>query len=329
MAARPPRIIYVVDDKNWVQRRRLNHLRGHQKRHRFFLLSWNWFVRLWPSGLLKRRPIFFTNWRMIHGLLKTDPRFFQSEDRPYLMTAVTSHSNLGGGLDPAAVLGERTPDEALDIAQGVLEKFKVVTANSRLLADLLGRRLPGLRYTPNGVDAEFFNPADRPDRAGGRLRIGWIGKVRAAKNLELVDRVVERLQSDNGFEFDIRAVPKGVKAPWTPAQVRDFYRSLDFYLCASTNEGTPNPALEAAACGTALITTWVGNMPQLVQPGVNGYFVEPTVGSLTERLIEVAKLPPERREAMGRAARETVERDWSWPRRIGPFVDAFDELTTD
>lgn len=329
MAARPPRIIYVVDDKNWVQRRRLAHLRRHQNRHRFYLLSWNWFLRLWPSGLLKRRPIFFTNWRMIHGLLKINPDFFKGEDRPYLMTAVTSHSNLGGGLDPAAVLGERTPDEALDIAQGVLEKFKVVTVNSRLLAELLGRRLPRLRYTPNGVDAEFFNPSGRTRRPGDPIRIGWIGKVRAAKNLDLVDRVVNRLRGSDRFEFDIRAVPKGAKAPWTPARVRDFYHSLDFYLCASTNEGTPNPALEAAACATALITTRVGNMPQLVEPGVNGFFVEPTVESLTERLVETGELTPARIETLGRAARETVERDWSWPRRIGPFVDAFDELTAD
>ncbi len=35
----------------------------------------------------------------------------------------------------------------------------------------------------------------------------------------------------------------------SPEQMREIYWSLDVYLCASRNEGAPNPCLEAAACG--------------------------------------------------------------------------------
>ena len=55
-----------------------------------------------------------------------------------------------------------------------------------------------------------------------------------------------------------------------PEEMREFYRSLDVYVCASRAEGTPNPCLEAAACGVPLVTTCVGNMPELVRHGVNG-----------------------------------------------------------
>ena len=42
-----------------------------------------------------------------------------------------------------------------------------------------------------------------------------------------------------------------------PEEMRDFYRSLDVYLCASRSEGAPNTCLEAAACGVPLVTTAV------------------------------------------------------------------------
>lgn len=59
-----------------------------------------------------------------------------------------------------------------------------------------------------------------------------------------------------------------------PEEMRDFYHSLDVYVCASRSEGAPNPCLEAAACGIPLVTTRVGSMPELIQDGVNGPFVE-------------------------------------------------------
>jgi len=42
----------------------------------------------------------------------------------------------------------------------------------------------------------------------------------------------------------------------------EFYRSLDVYVCASRSEGTPNPCLEAAACGLPVVTTRVWAAPK-------------------------------------------------------------------
>ena len=60
----------------------------------------------------------------------------------------------------------------------------------------------------------------------------------------------------------------------TAAEMVEFYHSLDVYVCASRSEGTPNPCLEAAACGLPVITTAVGNMPELIRDGHNGFLVE-------------------------------------------------------
>ena len=38
----------------------------------------------------------------------------------------------------------------------------------------------------------------------------------------------------------------------------DYYNSIDLYICASKNEGTPNPVLESMATGVPIISTDVG-----------------------------------------------------------------------
>src|SRR5262249_30867749 len=62
---------------------------------------------------------------------------------------------------------------------------------------------------------------------------------------------------------------------------------LDVYVCASISEGTPNPCLEAAACGVPVITTPVGNMPELIEDGGNGFFFDGTEAELVDRLTRL------------------------------------------
>ena len=81
------------------------------------------------------------------------------------------------------------------------------------------------------------------------------------------------------------------KAPLSMDQMLDFYRSIDFYLCASWNEGTPNPGLEAGACGVPVVSTRVGNMRELIKDGTNGYFVEPTVESIVDCFNNIRHRP--------------------------------------
>ena len=58
-------------------------------------------------------------------------------------------------------------------------------------------------------------------------------------------------------------------------QLRDqLYYKAEFYINASEYEGTPNPALESLACGLPVITTMAGNMPEIIQNGLNGFIVK-------------------------------------------------------
>ena len=46
-------------------------------------------------------------------------------------------------------------------------------------------------------------------------------------------------------------------------EMLDFYNDIGTLVCFSESEGTPNPILEAAACGRAVLSTKVGNFPVL------------------------------------------------------------------
>jgi glycosyltransferase involved in cell wall biosynthesis len=102
----------------------------------------------------------------------------------------------------------------------------------------------------------------------------------------------------------------------------DFYRQLDVYVCASDSEGTPNPCLEASACGLPIVTTAVGNMPEFVRDGENGFLVERRAEDVAARLTRLRD-DPALLACMGAAARTAAEA-WDWRRQAPRYAPLFD-----
>jgi len=51
----------------------------------------------------------------------------------------------------------------------------------------------------------------------------------------------------------------------------DYYNVLDLYIVASRVEGGPKAILESMACGVPIISTKVGQAPEIIQNGKNGF----------------------------------------------------------
>lgn len=185
-------------------------------------------------------------------------------------------------------------------------------ANSRLLeAEMRALLDRPICYVPNGVDEKFFRRL-RPRETRRRLVVGHVGKPNPRKGSSIVEQACERA----GVE--LRTVKRTHRDALTPEQMRDFYQDLDVLAVASDMDGTPNPALEAAACGVAVVSNWIGNMPQLIVDGVNGRLVERDASDYAAvlRSLDVATAA-----RMGDAARVSIEHEWTWAKRSRNYAD--------
>jgi glycosyltransferase involved in cell wall biosynthesis len=111
-------------------------------------------------------------------------------------------------------------------------------------------------WIPPGVDLERFVP---------RLRIGIIGRTYDSGRKG--EHLLRGLLDLAGVEFIVSG--PGWPIPPTPipeAELPAFYRSLDYVLITSTNEGGPMCVLEALACGVPVIgpaVGWVDQFPHI------------------------------------------------------------------
>jgi glycosyltransferase involved in cell wall biosynthesis len=200
-----------------------------------------------------------------------------------------------------------------------LRKALLVNTHCRKLWRIFSRYLPVV-HTKYTCDLDIFYP-DRSRRRSEALTVGWAGSLsnhpgkRGFHDLikpvcDAVPGVVLRTRiREHEFVTDDN-------------QMREFYNSLDLYVCASRSEGTPRPLLEAAACGIPVLTTDVGIVPELIEEGINGFVVERTAEAFRAKLMWLK----ENRDAltsMGVAARRKMEREFRWELLVGQWTDFF------
>jgi glycosyltransferase involved in cell wall biosynthesis len=228
--------------------------------------------------------------------------------RDRLVMGICSHFELDGAW--------RAPGLAT-----LQELARAVFVNNRLLLEEFGLLLSlPVYYTPNGVDTEFFRPAvpSSPPAPTRALRVGWAGSLtnHGTEHRGVQQYIAPAVAAVEGAELRLAAREQKWR---NQAEMLEFYRSLDVYVCASHSEGTPNPCLEAAACGLPVITTRVGNMPELIVDGENGFFAERDAADIADKLARLRD-SPELRDRMGRAARVAIEA-WDW-RHQARYYDA-------
>lgn len=186
---------------------------------------------------------------------------------------------------------------------------------------------PGTLHTvPLGVDTDLFAPPSAP-RVPGRIvcvasadaplkgvpvLLEAVAKLRTERDVELVlvsklapGGATARLIDDLAIGDVVRTV-SGIDDD----ELAGLLASAEIAAVPSLYEGFSLPAVEAMACGTPLVASRAGAIPEVVGDG--GILVPP--GDAQQLAAALAQLfdDPQRRAALGRTARVRVEERFGW-----------------
>lgn len=188
-------------------------------------------------------------------------------------------------------------------------------------------RVPG-----SGVDLEKFSPAPMPVRAPGEpLRLLFIGRLLRDKGLVELAQAA-RLLKAQGIQIDIdllgfleadnhSAIGRAELDRWqaegllrfvgSTDDVRPYIAAVDAVILPSYREGVPRTLLEAAAMGRPLIASDAVGCRDAVDEGINGFIARTRDATdLALQIARFAALDTHARQAMGRAGRAKVEREF-------------------
>ena len=93
-----------------------------------------------------------------------------------------------------------------------------------------------------------------------------------------------------------------------PERLRRLYRAADLFVWPAVKEAWGMVFLEAQACGTPVVAGRSGGVPGVVEDGVAGLITPMGDAHAFAEAVRSLLIDPERRERMGRAARERMVR---------------------
>ncbi|SDJ53148.1 glycosyltransferase family 4 protein [Salimicrobium halophilum] len=184
----------------------------------------------------------------------------------------------------------------------------------------------------DGVDPDLFYPQnmERFERQDRPLKVGWVGNSKWSISIEdfkgfrtFVQPVVSELMKEGHPVEGIYA--DRVKKMIPHEEMVDYYATIDVLICMSKIEGTPDPVLEAMACGVPVISTDVGVVPQVLGEKQKEFVLK----SRDEKALRDAIISlTNNREKLHELSMENMERikDWYWAKQSRKFKTYFDQL---
>lgn len=198
---------------------------------------------------------------------------------------------------------------------------------------------------PNGVDLTVFHPG-----SGERIALGLPldanilvfsadgirkNQMKDFQTLRLaIAQVAERLPktlfvalgeagpTEQVGRAEVRFVPYQTE----PEMVARYYRAADAYIHAARADTFPNSVIEALACGTPVVATHVGGIPEQIREGETGFLTPAGDPQALATKIEQLLNNLEDRRQMGNAAAQDAQRRFDVNRQADAYLAWYREI---
>jgi glycosyltransferase involved in cell wall biosynthesis len=94
-------------------------------------------------------------------------------------------------------------------------------------------------------------------------------------------------------------------------QMATLYSASDLFVCPSRIDNLPNTILESMACGTPVVASNVGGLPDMVRAEETGWLYQPNTALACAKSLDVALQNRETWPAYGSRCRQVVESQFS------------------
>jgi starch synthase len=234
----------------------------------------------------------------------------------------------------------------------------VVAVSDGMKADILAAypEIPAerVRVIRNGIDTDEYRPDPRTGVLTryrvdpGRPYVIFVGRITRQKGVPVLLRAAsglvpeaqlvllagaadtpEQLAEVTELVDGLRATRSGVI--WIPEmlpkpEVIQLLTHATVFACPSIYEPLGIVNLEAMACGTAVVGSRTGGIPEVVADGETGLLVPPGEPEPLAEALNALLRDPDRAEAMGQAGRKRAVSEFGWPAIAAQTAELYAEL---
>ncbi len=111
-----------------------------------------------------------------------------------------------------------------------------------------------------------------------------------------------------------------------PQRVALYYQAADVYLHAARADTYPNTVMEAAACGTPVIATAVGGIPEQIVEGRSGFLVPAGDPDSMARQARLLLTQADRHRVMSAEAAQFAKDRFDLARQVQVYLDWYEEI---
>jgi glycosyltransferase involved in cell wall biosynthesis len=231
------------------------------------------------------------------------------------------------------------------VARMVPRVVTVSESSARDIAEQLGVDPLRIAVVPVGVDSSVFRPLPEVARVPGRIMTTASSDVPMKGLVPLLEALAKvRTERDDAHLVVVGRLREGSAVPAvldrlglrsavrfvsgvSDQEIVELYASAQLAVVPSLYEGFSLPAIEAMACGVALVATKGGALPEVVGPsGAAALLVEPNDPDALAQAVTAALSDEPLRVRLGAAGRTRVSERFTWAVTARATAEQYFEL---